>query len=92
MKRNIYIVFSILLVASAAAFARAEGSFDRTLTVSGAVNLDLTTGSGSVTVKTGGANQVVVHGRVTSGDWWGGDSDRAVKSVESNPPIEQNGS
>ena len=43
-------------------FARVEGQFDRTLTVSGAVNLDLTTGSGDVTIKTGGANQVVVHG------------------------------
>ena len=39
-----------------------EDDFNRTLTVSGAVNLDLTTGSGEVTIKTGGSNQVVVHG------------------------------
>lgn len=92
MKRNTCLVCSILLLASVAAFARAEGSFDRTLTVSGAVNFDLTTGSGSVSVKTGSGNQVIIHGRVISGDWWGGDSEGAVKSVQSNPPIEQNGS
>jgi DUF4097 and DUF4098 domain-containing protein YvlB len=92
MKLHVCLMGAIVLAASVAALARAEGAFDRTLTVSGAVNFDLTTGSGSVTVKTGGGNQVVIHGRVTSSDWWGGESDSAVKSVQSNPPIEQNGS
>ena len=92
LRISLVLVLSLLSITAAPAFARSEGHFERTLTVSGAVNLDLTTGSGSVTVKTGGSNQVVVQGHVTSGDWWGGDSDRAVKSVESNPPIEQNGS
>ncbi|HZD31444.1 MAG TPA: DUF4097 family beta strand repeat-containing protein [Candidatus Angelobacter sp.] len=91
MKQRVSSLLCILLLTSAAAFARAEGHFDRTLTISGAVNFDLNTGSGSVTIRTGGANQVVIQGRVTSGDWWGGDADAAVRSVESNPPIEQNG-
>ena len=74
-------------------FARVEDQFDRTLTVSGAVNLDLTTGSGDVTIKTGGSNQVVIHGRVRSNnDWFGGNAESIVHSVASNPPIEQNGS
>jgi len=74
-------------------FARVEDQFDRTLTVSGAVNLDLTTGSGDVTIKTGGSNQVVIHGRVRSNnDWFGGNAESIVHSVAANPPIEQNGS
>jgi DUF4097 and DUF4098 domain-containing protein YvlB len=74
------------------AFARAEQSFDKTLNVSSGVNLDLTTGSGGVVIKSGGANQVVVHGTVrSSNDWWGGDAENMVKSVASNPPIQQNG-
>lgn len=37
---------------SACAYA-AEGSFERTLTVTGPVELTVTTGSGSITVRTG---------------------------------------
>lgn len=92
MKPWISCVVCFFLLASVSAFARSEGHFERTLTVSGAVNLDLTTGSGEVTIKTGGASQVVIRGHVTSSDWFGGNTENAVKSVESNPPIEQNGS
>lgn len=82
----------IILFTAALSFARAEGQFDRTLTVSGAVNLDLTTGSGEVLIKTGDSSKVVIHGRVrSSNDWWGGDAESAVRSVESNPPINQSG-
>jgi putative adhesin len=91
MKRHILISAAILLLLPTLVFARVEGQFDRTLTVSGAVNLDLTTGSGEVLIKTGTANQVVIHGRVHSNDWWGGSPESAVRSVESNPPIQQNG-
>src|SRR5271165_6913754 len=92
MKRQFALALSILTLASASAFARAEGHFEKTLSVSGTSSLDLTTGSGEVTVRTGGSNQVVIKGRVTSSDWWGGDSEAAVRSVESNPPIQQSGS
>jgi DUF4097 and DUF4098 domain-containing protein YvlB len=92
MKRRITLLLSLILCVPVLVFARAEGHFERTLSVSGNVNLDLTTGSGEVNIKTGGANQVVIHARVTSGDWWGGNSEAAVRSVESNPPIAQSGS
>jgi DUF4097 and DUF4098 domain-containing protein YvlB len=73
-------------------FARAEGKFDRTLTVNGPVTMDLTTGSGNITVRTGGSNQVVIHAVVRgNNDWFGGDAESAVRAVESNPPIEQSG-
>ena len=93
MRKHFIAILPIVLLVPVFLFARAEGQFDRTLPVSGAVNLDLTTGSGDVTIKTGGSNQVVVHGRVRStNDWFGGNADSVVHSVESNPPIEQNGS
>jgi len=71
--------------------AREEGHFDRTLPVSGAMNLDVTTGSGDITIKTGGSNQVIVHGTIHPNNWFFG-NDSAVQKVESNPPIEQSGS
>ena len=70
--------------------ARTEGQFDRTLSVSGAVSFDVTTGSGDITIKTGGSNQVVIHGKIHANNWIFGDSD-AVQKVQSNPPIEQSG-
>ncbi len=92
MRKIWFATVLLVLALPAMLFARAEGKFDRTLSVSGAVTMDLTTGSGAVTVRTGGSNQVVIHGVVrSSNDWFGGDSDSAVRAVESNPPIEQNG-
>src|ERR1700751_5106591 len=92
MRKPSLAVLLIALALPAMLFARAEGKFDRTLTVSGPVTLDLTTGSGDVTVRTGGSNQVVIHAVVrSSNDWFGGDSESAVRAVESNPPVEQNG-
>ncbi len=70
--------------------AAVEGHFDRTLQVSGAVSLNVTTGSGDVTVRTGGSDQVVVHGTIHSSNWLFG-NDSGVRQVESNPPIQQSG-
>ncbi len=92
MKRLSLAVLLITLALPATLFAAAEGTFDRTLSVSGSVTMDLTTGSGDVTIRTGGGNQVVVHGRVrASNDWFSGNGDSAVRAVQNHPPIEQNG-
>ncbi len=88
-KHNIAFLLSFLLVPILLQ-AREEGHFDRTLTVSGVVNLDLTTGSGDITIKAGGSNQVVVHGTIHSNNWFS-NAENAVHQVESNPPIQQNG-
>jgi DUF4097 and DUF4098 domain-containing protein YvlB len=89
-KRLAAVVFASLLV-PALLHAKIEGHFDRTLQVSGAVSLDVTTGSGDITVKTGSSNQVIVHGTV-HGNISFFNSDNAVHLVEANPPVEQNGS
>ena len=81
-----------LLLAPVLLHARAEGHFDRTLQVSGTVSLDVTTGSGDVTIKAGSTDKVVVHGTVHSNNDWFSNAENAVHTVESNPPIQQNGS
>jgi Putative adhesin len=80
-----------LLLTPSLLHARAEGHFDRTLAASGTVSLEVTTGSGDVTVKAGGSDKVVVHGTVRSNNDWFSSAESAVHTVESNPPIQQSG-
>jgi len=92
MRKISFVVLLLALAIPVMLFARAEGTFDRTLTVNGSVSMDLTTGSGGVTVRTGGSNQVVIHGVVrASNDWFSSDGESAVRAVTGNPPIEQSG-
>jgi Putative adhesin len=73
------------------AVAAAEGSFQRTLQVTGPVHLDLTTGSGNVEVHTGGSNEVRVTGHIRASEWFGGNVEDKIKRLEANPPIQQSG-
>ncbi len=85
----------ILFAAAVALPVRAssvEGHFDRTLKVSGPVDLEVQTGSGSVTVRPGSSGTVEIHGTIRSNGWHlDRDIEERVKAIESNPPIEQNG-
>lgn len=84
-------VFAAALVA-APARAAVEGKFDRTLKVTGGVDLDVQTGAGSITVRSGQSGSVEVHGTIKGqNDWLGADAEEAVRRLESNPPIEQSG-
>ena len=87
---------ALLLVATTAvARAAAEGSFERTLKVTGPVELDVSTPSGHIDVRTGDSSTVRIRGtiRASSGRWLSSDADaeRNVRYLESNPPIEQSG-
>ena len=66
MNRRCALALIGLLFLPVLVHASSEGHFDRTLQVNGSVTLDVSTGSGDITVKTGGSNQVVVHGTVRS--------------------------
>src|SRR5208282_291436 len=79
-------------MAARPALASDEGHFDRTLTVTGAVDLDVQTGSGEITVRTGDSSEVEIHGRIHANHgWFGADAERRIHEIEANPPIEQNG-
>jgi DUF4097 and DUF4098 domain-containing protein YvlB len=76
------------------AAAAEEGSFDRTLDVSGPVSLEVKTGSGSIEVTAGPPGRVSVHGeiRVRSGFLGVSGGAEKVRRIEENPPIVQQGS
>ena len=77
-------------VAAIPAQAAARGSFQRTLTVTGPVDLDVTTGSGNIDVRAGAVGSVQVTGRIkVSG--WGDNGEEKVRKLEQTPPIQQNG-
>ncbi len=75
------------------ALAAEEGSFDRTLTVTGPVQLEVGTGSGSIEVTLGASGSVEVHGviRARSGFFWTGGASEKIRRIEENPPIDQGG-
>ncbi len=81
-------LFVVALTACPAMIGSERGAFDRTLKVSGPVDLDVQTGSGSVTVRTGGTDTVVVRGDIRVN---GGDALAKVHKLEANPPIDQTG-
>jgi hypothetical protein len=69
-----------------------DGTFDKTLSVNGNVQLEVSTGSGYVHVTPGSDNQVHIVGHVHANHgWMGGNSDDQVKHVVDNPPIQQSG-
>lgn len=88
-------VIALFLVLSSAAHAAVEGHFDRTLKVSGHVDLDVQSGSGNITVHQGDSSSVMVRGHVRASEsWFGGgglSAQEKVKRIEQNPPVEQNG-
>ncbi|MBZ5498754.1 MAG: DUF4097 domain-containing protein [Acidobacteriia bacterium] len=73
------------------AYPAVEGQFDRTLNVTGMVNLDVSTGSGSIAIRAGSASAVQIHGLIRAGEDWRSNAQEKVRYLEANPPIEQNG-
>ena len=91
-------LLAVLTLAPAAAEAqRAEGKFDRTLTVQGPADIEVTTGSGRIEVSPGSAGRLELSARVTASDGWGLrrrsslSAAERVRRIEANPPIEQSG-
>src|SRR5712692_9451821 len=85
---------ALALAANEAARTIAEGSFDRTLKVTGAVDLSVSTGSGQITVRKGGAGTVSIHGTIRASNGWhlsDSEIESRVRTLEQNPPITQEG-
>ncbi len=81
----------VLALTPAALFA-AEGSFDKTLSVSGTAHLNVSTGSGYIHITPGPDGSIHIIGHVhSSHGWFGGSPEEAVRKVTDNPPISQSG-
>jgi hypothetical protein len=69
-----------------------RGSFRREPAVAGPVELDVATGSGGITVRSGPPGVVRITGKiVASGRFLGGASEEEVRALEQNPPLRREG-
>lgn len=73
--------------------AAVTGHFERTLKVTGPVDLDITSGSGNITVRTGANDTVQVSAKIHANNSWlfGGSAEDRIHRIEQNPPVEQQG-
>lgn len=90
---GLFATLALVLCTSTAVFASSpQGTFEKTLQVSGPVDLDVLTHSGDVTVRAGSSGTVVIRGKIFVGNrWMEGRRDSDVHSIEQNPPIRQDG-
>ncbi|HOC18972.1 MAG TPA: DUF4097 family beta strand repeat-containing protein [Vicinamibacterales bacterium] len=80
------------LAAAAPAKAQAQGSFERTLKVTGPVDLEIRSGSGSIRVTPGSGDTVKISARIRSGrSWFSSSAADRIREIEKNPPIAQSG-
>lgn len=82
---------ALAMLAFQASGAEPEGSFDRTLNVTGAVDLDVQTSSGRIAVRPGDTSTVRIHGVIRAHDSSSGDAGSRIHEIETNPPIQQSG-
>jgi DUF4097 and DUF4098 domain-containing protein YvlB len=83
---------SVMFALAPALAAAADNTFERTLTVSGHVRLELSNGSGNVEIRGGTDGKVHITGKVTPGWSLFGSSEKNIQEVVANPPIEQHDS
>ena len=83
----------VVLFTSTAVFASTpQGTFEKTLTVNGPVNLEVLTRSGDVTVRAGSSGSILIRGKIYVGNrWLGANRDAEVHQIEQHPPIRQEG-
>ncbi len=93
MKAILLSIFSMTAAAAVLIGADTNGSFDRSLSVSGPVDLEVTTDSGGITIRPGSSSTVHVHGiiKAQNGMFGSGDVQSRIRELERNPPIEQSG-
>jgi hypothetical protein len=85
--KHLFLAAAFLAMAALPVLA-AEATFERTLSVSGRVELSVSTGSGSIHLIRGSDNRVHILGKVKSS--WGANEER-VREIAAHPPIEQTG-
>jgi hypothetical protein len=94
IKVNNMRLFALLAIAVGLCHAqRADGTFERTLNVTGFVDLDLATDAGGIHVVPGPPGTVRIRGILKADNNWftRGDVESRIRELEMHPPIEQNG-
>jgi hypothetical protein len=86
-------LISIAMTSGLLIGAEEQGSFDKSLTVTGAVDLDVKTDSGGIVVVTGSPGFVRIHAILRAQHGWFGSGDVAahIRELEHNPPVQQDG-
>lgn len=85
----VFVALFVALAAFPTLAGESQGHFDRTLAVTGAVDLDVQTGSGDITLRTGDSSKVEIHAKIHGSGW--GDVEQRIREIENNPPVEQSG-
>jgi DUF4097 and DUF4098 domain-containing protein YvlB len=95
--RNMALVFAAMAISAVQASAAPTGHFERTLKVSGQVDMEITTGSGNVNVHAGSNDTVQITAKIhasNNGSSWlfgSGDVEERIRKIEQNPPVRQQG-
>ena len=86
------IILVVLLASTFAAASTPQGTFEKTFSVSGPVDLDVQTRSGDIIVRSGAAGSVSIRGKIFVGDHWlFGNRHADVSDIEQHPPLRQDG-
>jgi DUF4097 and DUF4098 domain-containing protein YvlB len=85
------LLIASLPLAGCAIGPSATGSFDRTITVSAPVRLELVNASGDVVISGSADGKVHIHGDARSSGWGFDEPQKRLNQVVSNPPVEQTG-
>lgn len=93
--KTLALVLMLTGLAALPLHAASTGHFERTLQVTGNVDLEVSSGSGNITVHQGSAGTVNVSAKIhgSSGSWLfgGGNIDERIHKIEQNPPVVQQG-
>jgi DUF4097 and DUF4098 domain-containing protein YvlB len=85
----LFALMPALFSAGCIAESGAEGTFDRTFTVQGPVQLEVSTGSGDVQITPATGNEVRIHGEIHAHGWSSDDARAKLRDIAANPPISQ---
>jgi hypothetical protein len=92
--KNLSLLLLTLTLGVLPLWAAPTGHFERNLQVSGPVDLDIMSGSGDITIRTGGSGSISISARIhSSGSWLfgSGDAEERIRRIEKNPPVVQQG-
>jgi Putative adhesin len=87
VRARLILVLCLITGFAQASEAAAEGHFDRSLSVSSLVKLDVWTDSGDISVRSGEPGKIEIHARLHGTDSNDESIESRIQAIESNPPI-----